>query len=159
MGSKKLGSEKNFWTNKIFWPEKFQLQKAYGPKERWQLWPGQILHRQMPPWHNLFCSCMQVKTPILPETEDNNWPPDKHVRNHDTLLTLLRQPSETPHTLPRHLRLRVEYIQQEKSIWWVAGWLIPLENTTTTWLHLASWNLQDSELSWESKMEPECGKN
>ena len=31
------------------------------------------------------------------------------------------------------------------------------ENNTTSWLHLASWNLQDSQLSWESKMEPECG--
>ena len=116
-----MRSEKNFWTNKIFWPEKFRLQKAYGPKERWQLWPGQILHRKISPWHNLFCFCMQVKTPIPPETEDNNWPPDIHVRNHDTLLTLLRQPSDTPHTLPRHHRLRVEYIQQEKSIWWVGG--------------------------------------
>ena len=70
---------------------------------------------------NLFCFCMQVKMPIPPETEDFNWPPDIHVRNHDTFLTLLRQPSETPHTLPRHHRLRVEYIQQEKSIWWVGG--------------------------------------
>ena len=29
--------------------------------------------------------------------------------------------------------------------------------STTSWLHLESWNLPDSQLSWESKMEPECG--
>ena len=29
-----------------------------------------------------------------------------------------------------------------------------LENNTTSWLHLASWNFPDSELSWETKMEP-----
>ena len=34
-----------------------------------------------------------------------------------------------------------------------------LHNHTTSWLHLASWNLPDSQLSWESKMEPECGNS
>ena len=40
-----------------------------------------------------------------------------------------------------------------------AGWLAgPVSDySTTLWLHLASWNLPDSQLSWESKMEPECG--
>ena len=28
------------------------------------------------------------------------------------------------------------------------------DNNATLWLHLASWNLPDSQLSWESKMEP-----
>ena len=28
------------------------------------------------------------------------------------------------------------------------------ENNTTSWLHLASWDLPDSQFSWESKMEP-----
>ena len=37
--------------------------------------------------------------------------------------------------------------------WVGAGWS-KLENNATLWLHLASWNLPDSQLSWESKMEP-----
>ena len=36
----------------------------------------------------------------------------------------------------------------------VGGWVVPSENQATLWLHLASWNLPDSQLSWESKMEP-----
>ena len=39
---------------------------------------------------------------------------------------------------------------------WVGGW--SSDYSTTSWLHLASWNLPDSQPSWESKMEPECGK-
>ena len=39
--------------------------------------------------------------------------------------------------------------------WVGGGWVvIPSGNNTTSWLHLASWNLPDSQLSWESKMEP-----
>ena len=37
---------------------------------------------------------------------------------------------------------------------WVGGWPIPSGNITTSWLHLASWNLLDFQLSWKSKMEP-----
>ena len=37
--------------------------------------------------------------------------------------------------------------------WVGGGWSKP-ENNATLWLHLASWNLPDSQLSWESKMEP-----
>ena len=33
------------------------------------------------------------------------------------------------------------------------GWFF-IGNNTTSWLHLASWDLLDSQLSWESKMEP-----
>ena len=33
------------------------------------------------------------------------------------------------------------------------GWVVPSENQATLWLHLASWNLPNSQLSWESKME------
>ena len=35
------------------------------------------------------------------------------------------------------------------------GWLVGnySENNATSWIHLASWNLPDFELSWESKME------
>ena len=38
----------------------------------------------------------------------------------------------------------------------VAGWLggFLIGNNTTSWLHLASWNLLHSQLSGESKMEP-----
>ena len=38
---------------------------------------------------------------------------------------------------------------------WVGGW--PSDYSTTSWLHFASRNLPDSQASWESKMEPECG--
>ena len=37
---------------------------------------------------------------------------------------------------------------------WMAGWMIPTGNIATLWLHLARWNLLDSQLSWVSKMEP-----
>ena len=37
------------------------------------------------------------------------------------------------------------------------GWS-KLDHKATLWLHLASWNLPNSQLSWESKMEPKCGK-
>ena len=45
-----------------------------------------------------------------------------------------------------------------QAMWWV-GRLRRLcgnysDNNATSWLHLASWNLPDSQLSWESKMEP-----
>ena len=39
------------------------------------------------------------------------------------------------------------------------GRVVLSANTTTSWLHLASWNLPDSQLSWESKMEPSVAKN
>ena len=38
---------------------------------------------------------------------------------------------------------------------WVGGFH---ENNATLWLHLASWNLPDSQISWESKMEPSVAK-
>ena len=33
------------------------------------------------------------------------------------------------------------------------------ENQATLWLHLASWNLPDSQLGYKSKMEPSVAKN
>ena len=33
-----------------------------------------------------------------------------------------------------------------------------LENNATLWLDIVSWNLPDSQLSWESKMEPSVAK-
>ena len=30
---------------------------------------------------------------------------------------------------------------------WVAGWVVYQSNNATLWLHLASWNLPDSQLS------------
>ena len=30
---------------------------------------------------------------------------------------------------------------------WMAGWMIPTGNIATLWLHLARWNLPDSQLS------------
>ena len=37
----------------------------------------------------------------------------------------------------------------------MGGWGCSISgNNTTSWLHLARWNLPDSQLSWESKMEP-----
>ena len=38
---------------------------------------------------------------------------------------------------------------------WVGGW--SSDYSTPSWLHLASLNLPDSQLSWESKMEPKRG--
>ena len=35
---------------------------------------------------------------------------------------------------------------------WVGGWVIPLRNNATLCLHLASWNLLNSQLSLESKI-------
>ena len=36
---------------------------------------------------------------------------------------------------------------------WMGGWFLT-GNNTTSWLHLASWNLQDFQLSWKSNMKP-----
>ena len=38
------------------------------------------------------------------------------------------------------------------------GWMVLCDYNATSWLHLASWNLPDSQLSWESKMEPSVAK-
>ena len=38
------------------------------------------------------------------------------------------------------------------------GGVVPSENQATSWLHLASWNLPDSWLSSDSKMEPSVAK-
>ena len=38
--------------------------------------------------------------------------------------------------------------------WRVGVWVVLTGNIATPWLHLASWNLQDFQLSWKSKMEP-----
>ena len=32
---------------------------------------------------------------------------------------------------------------------YMVGWVIPSGNNTISWLHLASWNLQDFQLSWK----------
>ena len=48
-----------------------------------------------------------------------------------------------------------QHLQKKLSSGWVGGWgWSKPENNATLWLHLASWNLPDSQLSWESKMEP-----
>ena len=39
----------------------------------------------------------------------------------------------------------------------MGGWSKP-ENNATLWLHLSSWNLPDSQLNWESEMEPSGAK-
>ena len=39
----------------------------------------------------------------------------------------------------------------------VGGWLL-VYNKATSWLHLASWNLPDSQLRCESKMDPSVAK-
>ena len=44
-------------------------------------------------------------------------------------------------------RFRVEYIQQENLYGRMGGWMILSGNIATSWLHLASWNLPDSQLS------------
>ena len=41
---------------------------------------------------------------------------------------------------------------------WVGGWVVYQDNNATPWLHLASWNLPDSQPSWVSKMEPNVAK-
>ena len=51
----------------------------------------------------------------------------------------------TPHNIERETKLGGQF-----------GSALSGKNTTS-WLHLASWNLPDSQLSSESKMEPECG--
>ena len=71
--------------------------------------------------------------------------PDTHIKIKETFLTLPRQPSYTIHTLLRHHRLQVEYIFNKKNLY--GGWVGPSGNDTTLWLHLASWNLPDSQLS------------
>ena len=49
--------------------------------------------------------------------------------------------------------------------WWLANWLggwptgAVSYHITTSWLHLASWNLLYSQLSWVSKMEPSVATN
>ena len=43
--------------------------------------------------------------------------------------------------------------QSKYTAGWLAGWL-KSDYSTNLWLHLASWNLPDSQLSWVSKMEP-----
>ena len=50
------------------------------------------------------------------------------------------------------------YVEDEKKMGcgWVGGFMI--ENNATLWLHLASWNLPDFQLSWKSKMEPSVAK-
>ena len=40
---------------------------------------------------------------------------------------------------------------------WLVG-LVLSENITTPWLHLASWNLPNYQINWESKMEPSVAK-
>ena len=40
-----------------------------------------------------------------------------------------------------------------------AGRVVLSENIATSLLHLASWNLTDSQLSWKFKMEPKCCKS
>ena len=39
------------------------------------------------------------------------------------------------------------------------GWVIPSGNDATSWLHLASWKMLDSQLSLESKMESSVAKS
>ena len=46
------------------------------------------------------------------------------------------------------------HISNYRSVLRVGGWVVYQDNNATPWLHLASWNLPDSQLSWESKMEP-----
>ena len=41
---------------------------------------------------------------------------------------------------------------------WVGGWGVLTGSNTTSWLHLASWNLPDFQLSWKSKMELSVAK-
>ena len=73
----------------------------------------------------------------------------------------------TPHNIQTCFRDRrgdTQHVQTNPSggrvgSGWARAYSIGGKNNTTSWLHLASWNLPDSQLSWESKMEPECGKN
>ena len=39
----------------------------------------------------------------------------------------------------------------------MGGWLL-VHDKATSWLHLASWNLPDSQLRCESKMDPSVAK-
>ena len=73
----------------------------------------------------------------------------------ETFLIYPRQLLDTVQTSPRHLRLRLQSkLYSMKKIEVVGGWTVLSGNNTTSWLHLAGWNLPDSQLSWESKMEP-----
>ena len=49
-----------------------------------------------------------------------------------------------------------QHLQKKLSCGWVGG--SKPENNTTLWLHLASWNLPDSQISWESIMEQSVAK-
>ena len=74
-----------------------------------------------------------------PDTEET---PSKHSQL--TLQTLLRYPQYTFYT----------YVFEKR---WVAGGRVGgwfHQNNATLWLHLASWNLPDFQLSWKSNTEP-----
>ena len=64
-----------------------------------------------------------------------------------------------------HLSLSGKIFKQENPYggwgggWWWVGWVVLSGNITTSWLHLSSWKLPDSQLSWESRMEPSVAIN
>ena len=67
----------------------------------------------------------------------------------------------TPHNIERTwfsalLSLQEGFPTDAVVVGWVGGWF-QLHFIATSWLHLASWNLPDFQLCWESKIEPECG--
>ena len=65
------------------------------------------------------------------------------------------------YTPPNFLWLIMVKYQSRLTAGWGAGWLAGSvsDYSTTSWLHLASWNLPDPQLSWESKMEPRVAIN
>ena len=64
----------------------------------------------------------------------------------ETFLIFPSQLLDTVQTSPRHLRLQIK-LNSMKKIEVVSGWTVLSGNNTTSWLHLASWNLPDSQLS------------
>ena len=92
-------------------------------------------------------------------------PPGTHIKIHILQIPILkfRTPfwhyQDNPLTPSIHCQDTIDFqlsIFNKENLYggWVGWWMIPSGNITTSWLHLASWNLPDSQLSWESKMEP-----
>ena len=96
---------------------------------------------------------LSLKTPFW-HCQDTPLTLSRHIS--DTLKTPSNHSQETSNTPYRHPQNGRSFYLLEKD--GLRGGWGSVENNATLWLHLASWNLPDSQLSWESKMEPECGK-
>ena len=77
-----------------------------------------------------------------------------HLGGGDTAQNKCILRGGTPHILSRYFnkggdtaQIQSGVYSARKSIWSVGGWVVLSGNITTSWLHLASWNLPDSQFS------------